>query len=101
MNAELFARKVRHIMVMRGLSQREVVRLMNSSFTTVSAVCNGRVVPKVEVIERLADALQVPLAVLIHDGTLEDLEPYKPALDLAKLPGDGLPKYQREGKISA
>lgn len=101
MNAELLARKVRHIMVMRGLSQRQIVKKMDASFTTVGHICNGRDVPSTKVLDKLAAALEVPLAVLLHDGTLEELEPYKPVFDLCMLPTDGLPKYQREGTIQS
>lgn len=62
------ARAVREIRNSRGLSQRQLAGRMNVPRTYISKIENGKAMPTLSSLERLADALQVDICVLLRDA---------------------------------
>lgn len=61
------ARAVREIRASRSLSQRQLAERMNVPRTYISKIENGKAVPTLSSLERLATALGVDICVLLRD----------------------------------
>jgi transcriptional regulator with XRE-family HTH domain len=62
------ARAVRTLRNARALSQRQLAGRMGVPRTYISKIENGKAVPTLSSLERLASALEAPLAELVHDA---------------------------------
>jgi transcriptional regulator with XRE-family HTH domain len=62
------ARAVREIRASRALSQRQLAERMNVPRTYISKIENGKAVPTLSSLERLATALAVDICVLLRDA---------------------------------
>lgn len=62
------ARAVREIRASRALSQRQLAERMNVPRTYISKIENGKAVPTLGSLERLATALAVDICVLLRDA---------------------------------
>src|ERR1700744_5166919 len=62
------ARAVRDIRRSRKLSQRQLAGRMQVPRTYISKIENGKAVPTLSSLERLASALEVGICDLLHDG---------------------------------
>jgi transcriptional regulator with XRE-family HTH domain len=62
------ARAVRDIRNSRGLSQRQLAGRMNVPRTYISKIENGKAMPTLSSLERLAIALEVDICVLLRDA---------------------------------
>lgn len=62
------ARAVREIRASRSLSQRQLAERMNVPRTYISKIENGKAVPTLGSLERLAGALAVDICVLLRDA---------------------------------
>lgn len=62
------ARAVRDIRGSRNLSQRQLAGRMNVPRTYISKIENGKAVPTLSSLERLANALEVDICVLLRDS---------------------------------
>ncbi len=62
------ARAVRTIRHARALSQRQLAARMGVPRTYISKIENGKAVPTLSSLERLATALDAPMAELVHDA---------------------------------
>jgi len=62
------ARAVREIRASRSLSQRQLAERMNVPRTYISKIENGKAVPTLSSLERLATALAVDICVLLRDA---------------------------------
>src|SRR6266508_2508846 len=86
---ELGAR-IRALREARGLSQTELAKRMGTSQPAIARLEAGRVTPGLDTLDRVADALNVELAVTFHDT---------PARAQAPAPGD--PSSQRSRQAPA
>ncbi|MBF6333597.1 helix-turn-helix domain-containing protein [Nocardia transvalensis] len=76
-------RKIAHFRTRKGLSQRELAPLINRSEAWLSQVERGvRKVPRLDVLERIAEVLDVPLA---------EFAPTAPAVAAEEVPPDAIP----------
>ena len=71
----VLAERLREIRVSKKLSQAEVEKKAGLLRCYLSRVENGREVPAVEVLEKLARALEVPLYYIFYDGSEPPLLP--------------------------
>jgi len=62
------ARAVREIRSSRNLSQRQLAGRMNVPRTYISKIENGKAVPTLSSLERLASALEVDICMLLRDA---------------------------------
>lgn len=62
------ARAVRDIRASRSLSQRQLAERMGVPRTYISKIENGKAIPTLSSLERLADALAVDMCVLLRDA---------------------------------
>ena len=62
------ARAVRDIRNSRNLSQRQLAARMNVPRTYISKIENGKAMPTLSSLERLASALEVDICVLLRDA---------------------------------
>jgi len=62
------ARAVRDIRTSRNLSQRQLAGRMNVPRTYISKIENGKAMPTLSSLERLASALEVDICVLLRDA---------------------------------
>jgi transcriptional regulator with XRE-family HTH domain len=62
------ARAVREIRASRSLSQRQLAGRMNVPRTYISKIENGKAIPTLSSLERLARALEVDICVLLRDA---------------------------------
>ncbi|HEY6448873.1 MAG TPA: helix-turn-helix transcriptional regulator [Acidobacteriaceae bacterium] len=62
------ARAVRDVRHARNLSQRQLAGRMAVPRTYISKIENGKAVPTLSSLERLANALEVDICELLHDG---------------------------------
>ena len=60
-----FRQNLRQAMQRRGLSQREVAKKAGTGHTFLNRVLTGKGVPSIELADRLADAVGVPLKKLL------------------------------------
>jgi len=63
------AQAVRDLRHMRNLSQRQLAGRMNVPRTYISKIENGKAMPTLSSLERLATALQVEISALLRDST--------------------------------
>ena len=62
------ARAVREIRASRNLSQRQLAARMNVPRTYISKIENGKAMPTLSSLERLANALEVDICMLLRDA---------------------------------
>ncbi len=62
------ARAVRTLRHARALSQRQLAARMSVPRTYISKIENGKAMPTLSSLERLANALEAPIAELLHDA---------------------------------
>lgn len=62
------ARAVRDIRTSRNLSQRQLAARMNVPRTYISKIENGKAMPTLSSLERLASALEVDICMLLRDA---------------------------------
>lgn len=70
---EIFARNLNDIMNRRGITQADIIRELDVSSAAVSNWCTGKKYPRVDVMQRLADLLDVKLSTLTTDDGIRDL----------------------------
>jgi transcriptional regulator with XRE-family HTH domain len=64
-----YGRAVRIVRAVRGLSQKELAKLINSDASYISLIESGLRVPRPRTLERIAKKLRVPLHLLMLFGS--------------------------------
>jgi len=64
--ADTFRDNLRHIMEVRGVSQRELALRANTSHPGINRILQGKQTPTIDLADRLADALEIPLSALLQ-----------------------------------
>lgn len=72
--AKTFGEKLKDIRFMRGLSQDELAALLGTSKQVISRYETGQRTPKLDVVQKYAEKLHVPLLYLV-DNSIESLTP--------------------------
>ena len=69
---EIFAKKLRKARELKGLSQRELGLLTGLSDKSISAYEQGRVMPPLDILPKLAKQLDQPLSYFLNEDTPVD-----------------------------
>jgi transcriptional regulator with XRE-family HTH domain len=70
-NAELIGRRLRELRASRGLSLRQLARIVGASPSLLSQIENGKVTPSVDTLYLLAEGLRSPIASFFADDAAE------------------------------
>ena len=70
---DIFVNNLRAIMKERKVSRKELADALNIPYTTLCDWCTGRIFPRVEKINLLADYFKIKKADLIEDGYEDNL----------------------------
>src|SRR5262245_10971870 len=89
---ERIGMRLRNLRHHRGLSQRELQQKAGLMRCYISRLENGHTVPTLEILERLAGALDLPLYWLLHEA--EERTPYDSTEDYGV-------RGSKQGRISA
>src|SRR5215813_14325374 len=76
----VIGRRLRNLREEKNLSQGDIEKRAGLLRCYISRVENGHTVPSLETLERLAAALEVPLYVLLYDGTEPPALPTPPVV---------------------
>ena len=68
---EIFVRNLAELMRRRGVSQADIVVNLGVTSATVSNWCTGKKYPRIDVMQKLADYLQVGLSALTTEDGLK------------------------------
>lgn len=71
---EIFVRNLAELMRRRGITQADIVVHLGVTSATVSNWCTGKKYPRIDVMQRLADYLQVGLSALTTEDGLRASE---------------------------
>lgn len=64
--ADTFRNNLRHIMEVRGVSQRDLALRAQTSYSGINRILQGKQTPTIDLADRLADSLEIPLSVLLE-----------------------------------
>lgn len=64
----MLGRRIREIRIQKGLSQRDLARRTGIFSSYISRIENGHIVPSLETLEKLAQALETPLYKFFYEG---------------------------------
>lgn len=70
---EIFARNLNEIMRRRDVTQADIIRELDVSSATASNWCTGKKYPRIDVMQRLADFLNVKMSTLTTEDGIRDL----------------------------
>lgn len=70
--ADLFARNLNLIMERRGISQADIARALDVSTAIVSGWCQGKKMPRMDKVTKLADLLHVKISDFLSENGLDE-----------------------------
>lgn len=65
---EIFASNLQQIMEKRGFSQKDLALKLGVSGTAVYHWVNGIKFPRIDILQKIAEVLDVPMTTLVHEG---------------------------------
>ncbi len=63
--ADTFRDNLRRVMRLRGISQRDLAIRAKTSYPGINRILQGKQTPTIELADRLADSLEIPLSSLL------------------------------------
>lgn len=73
---ENFPKRIKYIMQAKNISQKELVKITHISQATASRYISGTSIPNVLVVIKIAKALDIPIALLVHDYPISKISSY-------------------------
>jgi transcriptional regulator with XRE-family HTH domain len=65
---QMLGRQIREMRIQKGLSQRDLAKRTGIFSSYISRIENGHIVPAIDTLEKLAQALETPLYQFFHEG---------------------------------
>lgn len=97
---EIFVRNLAALMERRGITQTDIIRELGVSSSTVSDWCCGKLYPRANNMQRLAELLGVGLSALTSENGLDNIDDIDRLEALHQNPRLGL-LFDRAKKMSA